>query len=209
MQSIVPLLFLGFLIPGAIYGAIAGTLRGHRAIVQAMAASMSTMGYYLVIAFGAALFTDAFKQSNLGALVSVAGAEGLKALAVPPAVLIVGVLLLAALIDLAIGSASAKWAVLAPIFVPMLMQVGLSPELTQAAYRIGDSTSNIVTPLMPYFPLVVVWAQRWSKDTGIGTLAATMLPYSLAFLTTWTALLLLFWGFDVPLGLQASYTWPR
>ena len=209
MQSIVPLIFLAFLVPGAIYGAVAGTLRGHRAIIRAMAESMSTMGYYLVIAFGAALFTDAFKQSNLGALVAVSGAEALKALAVPAPVLVVGLLVLASLVNLAIGSASAKWALLAPIFVPMLMQLGLSPDLTQAAYRVGDSSTNIVTPLMPYFPLVVVWAQRWSKEVGIGTLAATMLPYSLAFLATWTTLLLVFWGFDVPLGVQASYTWPR
>jgi aminobenzoyl-glutamate transport protein len=97
---------------------------------------------------------------------------------------------------------------LAPIFVPMLMQLGYSPELTQAAYRVGDSTTNIITPLMPYFPLVVVYGQRYVKGTGIGTLTSTMLPYSLAFLVVWTAFLLLYWALGFPLGLQAPYTYP-
>jgi aminobenzoyl-glutamate transport protein len=124
-------------------------------------------------------------------------------------VTIVGIIALTAVLDLLIGSASAKWALLGPIFVPMLMSLGISPELTQAAYRIGDSTVNIVTPLMPYFPLVVVYAQRYVKSTGIGTLVSLMLPYSLAFLAAWTVLLLGWWGAGLPLGLGATYTWPR
>jgi aminobenzoyl-glutamate transport protein len=123
-------------------------------------------------------------------------------------VTIVGIIGITALIDLLVGSASAKWAVLAPILVPMLMQVGIAPELTQAAYRIGDSTTNIITPLLPYFPLVVVYCQRWVPESGIGTLLSLMLPYSLAFLAAWTLLLLAFWGLDIPLGLQASYVYP-
>jgi aminobenzoyl-glutamate transport protein len=111
-------------------------------------------------------------------------------------------------VNLLIGSASAKWALLAPIFVPMLMQVGLAPELTQAAYRVGDSTTNIITPLMPYFPLVVVYCQRYVKNAGIGTVASMMLPYSLVFITTWTIFLLLFWAAGIPLGIQGAYTYP-
>jgi len=88
------------------------------------------------------------------------------------------------------------------------MQVGIAPELTQAAYRIGDSTTNIVTPLLPYFPLIVVYCRRWVSRSGIGTLLSLMVPYSLAFLVTWSALLLLFWALGVPLGLQARYTYP-
>jgi len=107
-----------------------------------------------------------------------------------------------------VGSASAKWALLAPIFVPMLMQLGISPDLTQAAYRIGDSSTNIITPLMPYFPLVVVYCQRYVKHAGIGTVTAMMLPYSLCFLVAWSAFLLLFWQLGLPLGLQASYSYP-
>jgi len=122
--------------------------------------------------------------------------------------LILGIIGLTSTADLLIGSASAKWALLSPIFVPMLMSLGISAELTQAAYRIGDSTSNIISPLMPYFPLVVVYCQRYVKGTGIGTLTSLMLPYSLSFLLTWTLLLMVFWAAGIPLGLQATYTYP-
>ena len=108
-------------------------------------------------------------------------------------------------VNLFIGSASAKWALIAPIFVPMLMQLGISPDLTQAAYRVGDSVSNIVTPLMPYFPLVVVYCQKYVKSTGIGTLVSMMIPYSIAFLLLWTIFLLIYWMIGFPLGVQASY----
>jgi aminobenzoyl-glutamate transport protein len=121
-------------------------------------------------------------------------------------VTIVGIIVLTALVNLLIGSASAKWALLAPIFVPMLMQLGISPELSQAAYRVGDSTTNIITPLMPYFPLVVVFGQRYVKNTGIGTLVSLMLPYSIAFLITWTLFLLAYWMLGIPLGLRPRTT---
>jgi aminobenzoyl-glutamate transport protein len=111
-------------------------------------------------------------------------------------------------VNLLIGSASAKWAMLAPIFVPMLMLVGLSPELTQAAYRVGDSCTNIITPMMPYFPLVVVFCQRYVKGTGIGTVGAMMLPFSIVFLVAWSLFLLVYWWMGIPLGLQAPYTYP-
>jgi aminobenzoyl-glutamate transport protein len=166
------------------------------------------MGYYIVMAFFAALFIAAFGQSNLGALLALKGAGLLKAMALPGSVTMVGIILLTALVNLLIGSASAKWALLAPIFVPMLMTLGFSPELTQAAYRVGDSTTNIITPLMPYFPLVVVYCQRYVKRTGIGTLVSLMLPYSITFLVLWTAFLLVYWMLGIPLGLQAPYTYP-
>jgi len=208
MQSIVPLIFLLFLLPGIVYGYAAGTVKSHRDIVKGMSLAMSTMGYYIVLAFFASLFIAAFGQSNIGALVALKGAATLQALAMPAQATIVGIILLTALVNLLIGSASAKWALLAPIFVPMLMQLGLSPELTQAAYRVGDSTTNIITPLMPYFPLVVVFCQRYVRNTGIGTLVSLMLPYSVTFLITWTILLLLYWFSGFPLGLQAPYTYP-
>jgi aminobenzoyl-glutamate transport protein len=183
-------------------------VHSHRDIIKGMSASMATMSYYLVLAFFASLFIAAFGQSNLGALLALKGANFLKALALPGAVTIVGIILLTAMVDLLIGSASAKWALLAPIFVPMLMQLGFSPELTQAAYRIGDSTTNIITPLMPYFPLVVVYSQRYVTQTGIGTLISLMLPFSFTFLITWTMFLLVYWGLGIPLGIQAPYTVP-
>ena len=208
MQSIVPLIFLLFLIPGVVYGYVAGTVQSHRDIIKGMSKTMSTMGYYIVMAFFAAQFIAAFGQSNLGALLALKGATFLKVMAMPGAVTIVGIILLTATVNLLIGSASAKWALLAPIFVPMLMQLGVSPELTQAAYRVGDSTTNIITPLMPYFPLVVVYCTRYVKSTGIGTLVSMMLPFSVTFLVFWTLFLLVYWMLGVPLGLQAPYTYP-
>jgi p-aminobenzoyl-glutamate transporter AbgT len=160
------------------------------------------------MAFCAALFIDAFAKSNMGALVALKGANFLKEMDAPGGVTIVGIILLSAAVNLLVGSASAKWALLAPIFVPMLMQLGLSPELTQAAYRVGDSTTNIITPLMPYFPLVVVFGQRYVKNTGIGTLVSLMLPYSITFILIWTVMLLVYWAAGLPLGLQAPYTYP-
>jgi p-aminobenzoyl-glutamate transporter AbgT len=208
MQAIVPLIFLLFILPGIVYGYVAKTVKSHRDIIQGMSKSMSSMGYYIVLAFFAALFIAAFSQSNIGALLALKGANLLKSLALPGQVTIIGIILLTALVNLLIGSASAKWALLAPIFVPMLMSLGISPELSQAAYRIGDSTTNIITPLMPYFPLVVVFAKRYVKDTGIGTLVSLMLPYSIAFMITWMIFLLIYWMLGIPLGLQAPYTYP-
>ena len=150
----------------------------------------------------------AFGASNLGTLLALAGAEALKSLEEYPSILIVGIVLLTGFVNLFIGSASGKWGLLAPIFVPMLMTLGVSPDLTQAAYRVGDSSTNIITPLMPYFPLVVVYCQRYVKGTGIGTLAAMMLPYSLWFLVTWTTFLLIYYAIGLPLGFAASYTYP-
>ena len=208
MQSIVPLIFLLFWIPGAVYGFVSGTFKKTKDMIDAMTKAMSGMAYYLVMVFFCALFVAAFGQSNLGALMAIEGAELLKALAFPSGVTIVGIIFLTAFVNLFVGSASGKWALLAPIFVPMLMQLGISPDLTQAAYRVGDSSSNIITPLMPYFPLVVVYCQKYVKDTGIGTLIAMMLPFSIAFLIGWTLFLLAYWGLSIPLGLQASYVFP-
>jgi aminobenzoyl-glutamate transport protein len=208
MQSIVPLIFLFFLVPGIVYGYVAGTVKSHRDVISGMSKTMSTMGYYLVMAFFAAQFIAAFGSSNVGVLLAVKGANFLRALGLPAQVTIVGIILLTATVNLLVGSASAKWALLSPIFVPMLMQLHLSPELTQAAYRIGDSCTNIITPLMPYFPLVVVFCQRYVKNTGIGTLTALMLPFSVTFLVTWILFLMVYWGLGIPLGFPASYSYP-
>lgn len=208
MDAIIPLMFLFFLLPGVVYGYVAGTVTSHRDIVQGMSKAMSTMGYYLVLAFCAAQFLYAFRESNVGILIALKGGEFLAGLHVPLPVTIVGVILLTTVFNLLIGSASAKWALLGPILVPMLMRLGASPELTQAAYRIGDSCTNIITPLMPYFPLVVVFCQRYVKNTGIGTLVSIMMPYALTFLLCWTLLLLGYWMAGLPLGLDAPYEYP-
>lgn len=208
MQSIVPLIFLLFFVPGIIYGYLSGTFKDSKDAVGSMSKAMGSMAYYIVMAFFCALFIDAFGKSNIGTLIALKGAGFLESLAMPGALTIVGIILLTTLVNLLVGSASAKWALISPIFVPMLMGIGISPDLTQAAYRVGDSVSNIITPLLPYFPLVVVFCQRYVKNTGIGTLVSMMLPYFFIFLVTWSAFLLIYWFIGIPLGLQASYTFP-
>ncbi|MCL5254633.1 MAG: AbgT family transporter [Gammaproteobacteria bacterium] len=208
MQSIVPIIFLLFWVPGIVHGFIAGTFKESKDVIMAMSKTMETMAYYLVMAFFCALFIKAFGDSNLGILLAMKGANFLQAMAVPGPVTLVGIIMLVAIINLFVGSASAKWLLISPIFVPMLMQLGISPDLTQAAYRVGDSVSNIITPLLPYFPLVVVYCQRYVKSTGIGTLVSMMLPYSVALGVIWTIFLLLYWMIGIPLGVQANYIYP-
>ena len=205
MRSIVPLIFIIFLIPGVVYGLASKTYTSSKQIIESMTKSMQGMSYYIVMAFFCALFIDAFAKSNLGALLALKGASALQSLNMPGQITIVGIIVLTAFVNIFIGSASAKWALIAPVMVPMLMQLGISPDLTQASYRIGDSTSNIITPLMPYFPLVVVYCQKYVKGTGIGTLVSMMIPYSIAFFVLWTIFLLIYWTIGIPLGLQASY----
>ncbi|MEO1021363.1 MAG: AbgT family transporter [Bacteroidota bacterium] len=205
MRSIVPIIFLLFWVPGIVYGYFSGGYSKTKDIIEGMTKAMKDMGYYMVMAFFCALFIDAFAKSNIGILVALKGANYLQALNLPAQVTIVGIIILTAFVNLLVGSASAKWALISPIFVPMLMGLGISPDLTQAAYRVGDSVSNIITPLMPYFPLVVVFCQRYVKKTGIGTLVSIMLPYSVTFLVAWALFLLAYWGLEIPLGLQASY----
>lgn len=208
MQSIVGLIFVFFLIPGVVYGYASGSAKDHRSIVQGMSKAMSGMGYYIVMAFFCAQFIYAFGQSNLGALLAIKGALALKELALPLGVTLIGIVFLTASVNLLVGSASAKWALIGAIMVPMLMELGVSPDLTQAAYRVGDSSTNIITPLMPYFPLIVVFCQKYVKSTGIGTLIALMLPFSVCFLVLWSAFLLLYWALGLPLGIGAHYTFP-
>ncbi|MBJ3816300.1 AbgT family transporter [Shimwellia pseudoproteus] len=207
MQSIVPLIFLIFIIPGIVYGRLSGSFQNGKDVIAAMGDAMSKMGSYMVMAFFCAMFIKAFSDSNIGTLVALIGADGLKAMALPGEVTIIGMILLTAVVNLLIGSASAKWALLSPIMVPMLMAVGISPELTQAAFRIGDSCTNIITPMMVFFPLVVVYCQRYVKSGGVGTLVSMMMPYSIAFFIAWTLFLLAWWGLGMPLGLAAPYSW--
>ncbi|MEL7185595.1 MAG: AbgT family transporter [Pseudomonadota bacterium] len=208
MRSIVSLIFLLFLVPGVVYGIVSGTMKSSKDMIDGMTHAMHSMAYYLVIMFFIAQFVYAFGQSNLGVLLALKGAQGLQAMNAGVAVSIVGIVLLTGFVNLFVGSASGKWGLLAPIFAPMLMTLGISPDLTQAAYRVGDSSTNIITPLMPYFPLVVVYCQRYVKNTGIGTLTAMMLPYSMWFLLTWTIFLLVYYFVGLPLGVGASYTYP-
>ena len=201
MESIVPLLFLLALVPGVVYGRLAGTVRSHRDAVAGMTRSLATMSSFLVMAFAAAQFTYLFRESNLGALFAVKGASALKAMHLPVPVMIVGMVLLSTSLNLFIGSASAKWAILAPVIVPVMMSADVPPELTQAAFRVGSSSTNIITPLMTYFPLVVLFCRRYRPDIGVGTLIRLMVPYSAVFIAAWTGLLIVWRVAGWPLGL--------
>ena len=205
MASIVPLIFIFFLVPGVVYGYVSGSVKTHRDIVQGMSKTMGGMGYYIVMAFFCAQFIYAFGQSNLGALFAIKGANLLQTMGFPTGVTLVGIVFLSGFVNLLVGSASAKWALIGAIMVPMLMQLGISPDLTQAAYRVGDSSTNIITPLMPYFPLIVVFCRKYVTSSGIGTLLALMLPFAVTLLVVWTLFLLGFWVLEIPLGWGASY----
>jgi aminobenzoyl-glutamate transport protein len=208
LNGIVILITLGFLIPGIAYGVAAGTVRNDKDVVKGMSTAMSAMGYYIVLSFVAAQFIAYFSWSNLGVIVAVNGANLLEASGFTGIALLLSFVLLSALINLFIGSASAQWAIMAPIFVPMLMLLGYTPEVTQLVFRIGDSTSNIITPLMVYFPLIVAFGQRFDKNLKIGTLIATMLPYSVAFLMSWSLFFALWFLLGLPLGPGAGIRLP-
>lgn len=209
MAGIVPIIFLLFLALGLGFGFSTGKFKGSADVFKGMEVAISKeMAGYIVLAFFASLFIDSFNRSNLGKLVAFEGAEFLSSLAAPKMVTLIGIILLTTFVNLFIGSASAKWTILAAIFVPMLMKLGISPELTQAAYRVGDSSTNIITPLNPYFIVILGFASQYSKAANVGTLIRAMLPYSVCFLLCWTLLLLAFWGLDIPLGVGASYEYP-
>lgn len=202
-RSLVAGFFVLFLAAGWAYGRAAGTIADHRGLVKMMSESMADMAYYLVLAFAAAHFVAMFDWSNLGLITAVHGADGLRSLALPAPLLLAIIVLFSAALNLFVGSASAKWALLAPVLVPMLMLLGISPEMTTAAYRVGDSATNIITPLMVYFPLILIFCQRWQKDFGLGSLAAIMLPYSLWMLAGGVLLVAGWVALDIPLGPNA------
>lgn len=199
-QSLVAGFFVLFLAAGWAYGAAAKTVNNHRDAVKMMSASMGDMAYYLVLAFAAAHFVAMFNWSNLGLIFAVQGAGAIASSNLPLPALLVLIVVLTALVNLFIGSASAKWALMAPVLVPMMMLLNVSPEMTTAAYRVGDGATNIITPLMVYFPLILTFAQRWNPDFGLGSLTATMLPYSLWILITGIVLTFAWVYLDLPLG---------
>lgn len=205
LKSIVAFIFVFFAIPGFVYGKVVGTMNNDRDVIDAMSKSMSSMGMYIVLVFFAAQFVAFFKWTNFGQVTAVAGADFLQTIGLTGPVLFFAFILMCGMINLMIGSASAQWAVTAPIFVPMLMLVGYAPETIQAAYRIGDSVTNIITPMMSYFGLILAVATRYMKNLGIGTLIATMLPYSIIFMFGWSILFYV-WVFilGLPVGPGAA-----
>jgi aminobenzoyl-glutamate transport protein len=200
-DSIVTWILVFFLVTGFAYGRVAGTMRNDRDVIDGMASAMSTLGLYVVLVFFAAQFVAFFSWTNLGLITAVTGAEFLIRIEMTGPIVFVFFIIMCGFVNLMLGSASAQWAVTAPVFVPMLMHIGYAPEVIQAAYRIGDSTTNIITPMMSYFGLILAWATRYKKNLGIGTLIAMMLPYSIFFFVFWVTLFYL-WVFalGLPVG---------
>jgi len=209
LKSILAFIFIYFALAGLVYGKVVKSITNSTDVVHAMNHAMNTMGAYIVLVFFAAQFVAFFKWTNLGAILAVLGAQTLESLGLTGPILFFFFIGVCGLINLSLGSASAQWAVTAPIFIPMLMLVGYSPEVIQAAYRIGDSTTNIITPMMSYFGLILAVAEKYKKDLGIGTLISMMLPYSVVFITAWS-LFFYFWvfimGFPVGPGAPIYYT---
>ncbi|REJ76754.1 MAG: AbgT family transporter [Acidobacteria bacterium] len=201
LRSVVSLIFVFFVVPGVVYGRITRSIRSDRDVIDGMAKSMSTLGLYMVLVFFAAQFVAFFRWTNLGTILAVTGADLLRDWNLTGPLVFIPFILMCCFVNLMLGSASAQWAVTAPIFVPMLMTIGYSPQVIQAAYRIGDSTTNIITPMMSYFGLILAFAIRYDKKLGIGTLIATMIPYSICYLAGWVVL---FYGWvfvlDLPVG---------
>ncbi|HSL17714.1 MAG TPA: AbgT family transporter [Methylomirabilota bacterium] len=204
LSGIVALIFISAVAVGIAYGIGAGTIRSDGDVIRGMGKSIETLGVYTVLVFFAAQFVATFNWTNLGLIFAVEGAEILRAVNLGPVPLMLLFVVLSAVINLVMGSASAKWAIMAPVFVPMFMLLGTSPEVVQVAYRIGDSCSNIVSPMMSYFALIVAFFERYDPKAGIGTVIATMLPYTVVFMVGWMALFAVWLLLGLPVGPGAA-----
>jgi aminobenzoyl-glutamate transport protein len=189
-----------FLVPGLVYGLVVKTIKNDKDFMRHIIKSMGTMATYIVLVFFAAQFVYFFKYSNLGLIIAINGAEFLRNIGLTGIPLIVAFVLLSAFINMFMGSASAKWAIMAPVFIPMFMLLGYHPALTQAAFRIGDSVTNLITPMMSYFALIVAFAQKYDEDYGIGTIISTMIPYTILFTIFWSGILIIWMLLGLPLG---------
>lgn len=208
IDGVVVLISLLFFLPAVAFGKTVGTFKDSKEVCNAMGKSMSSMGSFLALAFVSAQFINYFNYTKLGTIIALKGSNFLQSVNIGMIPLMIIFVLFSAVMNLFMGSASAKWNILAPVFVPMFMLLGYSPELCQLAYRIGDSTTNIITPMMTYFAVIVVFAQRYDKKAGIGTITATMLPYSMAFLIGWTVILILWLSLGLPIGVDTGLFYP-
>lgn len=206
MQAIVPLLFIFFAVPGLIYGFVAGTFKSSKDVTNAMENITKSLISFIVFCFIAAQFLYSFSHSNIGVLISLAGADFLRSLSMPAWLTIIGMILLSSCINLVITSATSKWAIMAPVIVPMLMAVGISPELTQASFRISAAV-NVSTPMFPFYPLILTYCHKYCEKAGVGTLCSMMIPFSIGIWLVLVATLFIFWGFDIPIGFDSGYTY--
>lgn len=200
MRGIIVTVSVMLFVPGAVYGFVCGKYKNDKDLFGDVVLAFRDMAPYILLCFFCAQFTNYFSWSKLGVIIAVKGADVLKALHITGIPLLVGVILVSCFVNIFIGSASAKWAILAPIFIPMMMLMGFDPAVTQVAYRIGDSITNPLSPLFYYFPLILGFAQRYEKDAGMGTIIANMVPYSFSFALVWIAQLVFWVLLDLPLG---------
>jgi len=204
IRGVVAMLFIFAGSLGLAYGFTTGTFKNDADVMKGMAESMKTLSTYLVLVFFAAQFVAYFKWSNLGIILAVKGANLLMSTDIGLIPLMILFILLSAAINMLMGSASAKWAILAPIFIPMFMIMGYSPELSQVVYRIGDSVTNVISPMMSFFALIIAFVQKYDPKAGIGTIIAAMVPYSITFLVIWILLLVVWLMLGIPLGPDAG-----
>ncbi|WP_163971075.1 AbgT family transporter [Oceanobacillus halotolerans] len=200
LDGIVPIILILFVIIGVAFGITVGKIKSGKDVSDYMAESMKDMASYIVLVFAIAQFVAYFNWSNLGTWVAVNGADFLKDIEFTGMGLIIGYIIFTALMNFLITSGSAKWALEAPVFVPMFMQLGYNPAFTQVAYRVADSSTNIITPLFPYMVIILAFMKRYDKNASIGTYISLMLPYSLGFLAVWIILILIFYFTGIPFG---------
>lgn len=203
MKGIVAFIFISAALSGIAYGIGSGSYKSDNDVMNGMGKSMETLGIYIVLVFFAAQFVAYFKWTNLGLIIAIEGASLLKSSGLGDIALMLTFIFLSGVINMFMGSASAKWAIMAPVFIPMFMLLGYSPELVQATYRIGDSVTNIISPMMSYFALIVAFMARYDKKAGIGTVISTMLPYTLVFTIIWSLLLIVWLWIGIPVGPDA------
>jgi len=208
MSSLVPIIMILFFIPGLFYGMATKKIKNDKDVASQLTETMASMGMFIVLAFTAGQFVAYFSETNIGLVLGVYGADALEAANLTGIPLILGFIVVAGFINLFIGSASAKWAMMAPVFVPIMMQLGYAPEMTQMAYRIADSTTNIITPLMTYFAIIIAFAQKYDKKMGIGTLISVMFPYTIVFTIAWTLMLIIWMLLGIDLGPGSPILYP-
>jgi aminobenzoyl-glutamate transport protein len=204
LKGFISVLFLVASTCGIVFGYLAGTFKKHSDVISAMSSSFKGLISFLVLVFFAAQFVAWFRWSNLGMLIAIKGAAWLQSIDLGLIPLVILFVILSGFINMFMGSASAKWAIMGPVFIPMFMLLGYSPELSQAVFRIGDSITNVISPMMSFFALIIVYYQKYDEKAGIGTLMATMMPYSIAFFFAWTLLMILWILLGIPLGPEAG-----
>ena len=200
IQGVIIIVCIFFFVPSVVYGFASGKYKNDKDVCSALAQSMSHMSSYIALSFVAAQFINYFNYSKLGTILALHGAAFFKAIDIGTIPLMILFVLFSAFLNLFMGSASAKWAILAPVFVPMFMLLNYSPEMAQVAFRIGDSCTNIITPMMSFFAMIVVFVQEYDDEAGMGTLTSMMLPYTIVFLIGWTLMMIVWITLGLPLG---------